>query len=64
MDIYYDGLIAVQHGVAAPTPFSKLREVVAAKRFTITIDLHLGEGEYTVFTTDLTTAYVDFNKGE
>lgn len=64
VDIYYDGLIAVQHGVAAATPFSKLRETVANKKFTITIDLHLGNSEYTVFTTDLTTAYVDFNKGE
>jgi glutamate N-acetyltransferase/amino-acid N-acetyltransferase len=65
VDIYYDGLIAVQHGVAAAaTPFSKLREVVASKKFTITVDFHLGNAEYTVFTTDLTTAYVDFNKGE
>jgi len=64
VDIYYDGLIAVQNGVAAATPFSKLQEVVANKSFTVTIDLHLGAAEYTVFTTDLTTAYVDFNKGE
>ena len=64
VDIYYDGLIAVQNGLAAATPFSKLQEVVANKRFTITIDLHLGSAKYTVFTTDLTTAYVDFNKGE
>ena len=64
VDIYYDGLIAVKNGIAAATPFSKLQEVVANKKFTITVDLHLGAGEYTVFTTDLTTAYVDFNKGD
>lgn len=64
VDIYYDGLIAVQNGTAAPTPFSKLKEVVANERFTITVDLHIGESDYTVFTTDLTTEYVDFNKGE
>lgn len=63
-DIYYDGLIAVQNGIAAATPFSKLREVVANPKFTITIDLHLGEAEYTVFTTDLTTRYVELNMGE
>ena len=62
--IYYDGLIAVQNGMAAPTPFAKLKEVVANKRFTITIDLHMGSADYTVFTTDLTTAYVEFNMGE
>lgn len=64
VDIYYDGLIAVQNGVAANTPFEKLKEVVANKRFTITIDLHLGEAEYSVYTTDLTTQYVEFNMGE
>jgi len=64
VDIYYDGLIAVQNGTAAPTPFSKLKEVVANPRFTITVDLHMGEADYTVFTTDLTTAYVEFNMGE
>jgi len=64
VDIYYDGLIAVQNGTAAATPFSKLKEVVSNKRFTITVDLHIGAAEYTVFTTDLTTAYVEFNMGE
>jgi len=64
VDIFYDGLIAVQNGTAAATPFSKLKEVVANQRFTITVDLHMGEAEYTVFTTDLTTAYVEFNMGE
>jgi len=64
VDIYYDGLIAVQNGTAAATPLSKLKEVVANQRFTITVDLHIGKAEYTVFTTDLTTAYVEFNMGE
>jgi glutamate N-acetyltransferase/amino-acid N-acetyltransferase len=64
VDIYYDGLIAVKNGMAAPTPFSKLKEVVANPRFTITVDLHMGAADYTVFTTDLTTAYVEFNMGE
>jgi len=64
VDIYYDGLIAVQNGTAAATPFSKLKEVVANQRFTITVDLHMGKADYTVFTTDLTTAYVEFNMGE
>jgi len=63
-DIFYDGLVAVQNGIAAPTPFEKLREVVAKPRFTITVDLHLGEAEYTVFTTDLSTRYVELNMGE
>ena len=54
----------MQNGTAAATPFSKLKEVVANQRFTITVDLHMGKADYTVFTTDLTTAYVEFNMGE
>ncbi len=63
-DIYYDGVIAVKGGMASGTPFSKLQEIVANKRFTITIDLHLGSAEYTVYTTDLSTDYVTLNMGE
>ncbi len=64
VDIFYDGLSAVKNGVASKTPFGKLREVAARKRFKVTIDLQLGAAEYTVFTTDLTTRYVELNMGE
>ncbi len=64
LDVYYDGLIAVQNGMASNTPFEELCKVVANARFTVTVNLHLGSAEYIVFTTDLTTEYVDFNKGE
>jgi glutamate N-acetyltransferase / amino-acid N-acetyltransferase len=64
IDIYYEGVIAVKGGMASSTPISKLQEIVAAQRFTITIDLHLGSSEYTVYTTDLSTEYVRLNMGE
>jgi glutamate N-acetyltransferase/amino-acid N-acetyltransferase len=64
IDIYYDGIIAVHGGMPSKTPFAKLQEVVAQKRFTITIDLHLGKADYTVFTTDLSVDYVKLNMGE
>ncbi len=64
VDIYYDGVSAVKGGMASCTPFAKLQEIVAAKSFTITIDLHLGAAEYTVYTTDLSTEYVRLNMGE
>jgi len=64
VDIYYDGLLAVQNGMASNTPFEKLKEVVSNSKLTITIDLHLGSSDYRVFTTDLTTKYVEFNMGE
>ncbi len=64
VDIFYDGVSAVKGGVASKTPFSKLREVAAEKKFTIQIDLHMGTAEYTVFTTDLSVDYVKLNMGE
>ena len=64
VDIFYDGVSAVKGGMASKTPFAKLQEVVAEKKFTITIDLHMGSAEYTVFTTDLSVDYVKLNMGE
>jgi glutamate N-acetyltransferase / amino-acid N-acetyltransferase len=64
VDIFYDGINAVKGGMPSKTPFNKLQEIVAQKKFTITIDLHVGSAEYTVFTTDLSTNYVKLNMGE
>ena len=64
VDIYYDGVLGVKGGVASTTPFAKLQEIVAGKKFTITFDLHLGSAEYIVYTTDLSVEYVKLNMGE
>lgn len=64
VEIYYDGLVAVSNGEASRTPVAKLRKIVQRPAFTITLHLHLGSGEYSVLTTDLTEKYVTFNKGE
>ena len=64
IDIYYDGVLAVKGGLASKTPLAKLQEIVAAKKFTITIDLHVAKAEYAVYTTDLSTDYVELNMGE
>jgi glutamate N-acetyltransferase/amino-acid N-acetyltransferase len=64
VDIFYDGVIAVKGGMASYTPFAKLQEIAAQKVFTMTIDLHLGSTEYTVYTTDLSVDYVKLNMGE
>ena len=37
---------------------------MAGKEFTVTIDLHLGEAEHSVFTSDLSREYVEFNRSE
>ncbi len=64
VEIYYDGLLAVVNGQPSKTPESKLRKLAKKPKFTITIHLHLGMGEYSILTTDLTEEYVRINKGE
>ena len=64
IDIFFDGVAATQHGLPSSTPENTLKEVLRNKKFTVTIDLHLGSAEYKVFTTDLTPEYVKFNMGE
>jgi glutamate N-acetyltransferase/amino-acid N-acetyltransferase len=64
VDIFFNGVVAVEHGMSSSTPEEKLLEVLQNKQFTVTIDLHLGSAEYKVFTTDLTPEYVRLNMGE
>jgi glutamate N-acetyltransferase/amino-acid N-acetyltransferase len=62
--IAYDGVPAVEGGMPAPTPVARLKAVARKKEFTITVDLGLGPGAFRIWTTDLTTEYVEFNMGE
>jgi glutamate N-acetyltransferase/amino-acid N-acetyltransferase len=64
IEIFYDGLLAVSNGQPSKTPVAKLRKLVRKSKFTITINLHAGSGEYSILTTDLTEEYVRINKGE
>jgi glutamate N-acetyltransferase/amino-acid N-acetyltransferase len=64
VEIYYDGQLAVANGQPSKTPLAKLRKLVRRSKFTITIHLHTGAGEYSILTTDLTEEYVRINKGE
>ena len=64
VEIYYDGLVAVTNGQPSKTPIAKLRKLLKKPKFTITIQLHAGMGEYSILTTDLTEEYVRINKGE
>ena len=64
VEIFYDGLLAVVNGQPSKTPLAKLRKLVRKPKFTITIHLHYGMGEYSILTTDLTEEYVRINKGE
>jgi glutamate N-acetyltransferase/amino-acid N-acetyltransferase len=64
VEIFYDGLVAVINGQPSKTPLLKLKKIVRKPKFTITIHLHSGMGEYSILTTDLTEEYVRINKGE
>jgi glutamate N-acetyltransferase / amino-acid N-acetyltransferase len=64
IDIFFNGMVAAHHGLSSSTPEETLKEALRNKKFTVTIDLHLGSAEYKVFTTDLTPEYVKFNMGE
>ena len=61
VDIFYDTLAAVRKGIATKTSVQKLSAVQKQERFTITIDLHLGKGEATVYTCDCSEEYVKIN---
>ena len=64
IDIYFDGHIAARNGISAGTPLEVLQAAVAKREFTVTIDLNIGNAGYTVYTSDLSQEYVDFNKAE
>ena len=64
IDIYFDGHIATRNGISAGTPLEVLKAAVAKREFTVNIDLNIGDATYTVYTSDLSQEYVDFNKAE
>ena len=64
VDIDIAGLPACRGGVQTSTPSDTLRELVQAREFEVLINLNSGAHEYTVYTTDLSPEYVDFNRSE
>lgn len=64
IDIYFGGLQACKGGLATKTPVTEMEKVVKESKFTVTIDLNLGTSGYTVYTSDLSEEYVDFNSSE
>ena len=63
-DIYYDTVAALISGRPQDSNLSKWQEIVSKKRFRITLNLNQGVGHYRLLTSDLSEAYVDFNKSE
>ena len=48
----------------AKTPIKALRDIAARDSFTIPVNLHLGKADYTIYTSDISPEYIDFNRSE
>jgi glutamate N-acetyltransferase/amino-acid N-acetyltransferase len=64
IDIFFNGIAAARNGLVSDTPVEKLREVAAKPEFCVCIDLNIARADYTVYTSDISQEYVDFNTAE
>lgn len=63
-NIYYDEVPAFINGKPQDERLAEWKAIVSKKQFRITLDLNQGDGHYRMLTSDLSEAYVDFNKSE
>jgi glutamate N-acetyltransferase / amino-acid N-acetyltransferase len=64
VDIHIGGKPACRGGLQADTSMDELREAVSHPEFEIVINLNQGEAEYTMYSSDLSPEYIDFNRSE
>jgi glutamate N-acetyltransferase / amino-acid N-acetyltransferase len=64
VDIHIAGKAACLGGLQTTTPMDELRAAVAEPEFTITINLNQGDADYTMYSSDLSPEYIDFNRSE
>ncbi|MEM7674342.1 MAG: bifunctional ornithine acetyltransferase/N-acetylglutamate synthase, partial [Verrucomicrobiota bacterium] len=64
VDLAYDNIPALTHGTPIIENEGKWKQIVAQKAFTISLNLNLGNQETQLLSTDLTEAYIDFNRSE
>jgi glutamate N-acetyltransferase/amino-acid N-acetyltransferase len=64
VDIHIAGKAACIGGLQADTPMDQLRAAVAAPEFVIDINLNQGSADYTMYSSDLSPEYIDFNRSE
>ena len=64
LDIHYNDVPALAKGVPQEHNQPQWKEVVSGNRFRITINLNQGERSFRLLTSDLSEAYVNFNKSE
>jgi glutamate N-acetyltransferase / amino-acid N-acetyltransferase len=64
VDIHIGGKPACLGGLQAETPMEELRDAVAKPEFEIVINLNQGDADYTMYSSDLSPEYIDFNRSE
>ena len=64
IDIYFGGICAAKGSLATDVPYRVLVKVVSKREFCIGINLNVGRSNYTMYASDLSPEYVDFNRSE
>ena len=64
LDLHYDSTPALIAGKSIDDNLSEWKSIVEKDQFKITLNLNQGNGTFKLLTTDLSEAYVDFNKSE
>lgn len=64
MELFYGEVGVLKDGQPLLRNKDKWKEVVSNKQFSIRLNLNLGQGSCTLLTSDLSEAYVNFNKSE
>ncbi|MEO0508670.1 MAG: bifunctional glutamate N-acetyltransferase/amino-acid acetyltransferase ArgJ [Verrucomicrobiota bacterium] len=64
LDIHYNEVPALNKGVPQDANLQQWKDIVSRNRFRITINLNQGNSDFRLLTSDLSEAYVDFNKSE
>lgn len=63
-DIHYNDVPALIKGVPQDANLPQWKDIVSRNRFRITLNLNQGSCDFRLLTSDLSEAYVDFNKSE
>ena len=63
-DIHYDDVPALICGIPQDTNLEQWKKIAAKKRFRITLNLNQGKEQFRLLASDLSEAYVAFNKSE
>ncbi len=64
VDCFYDDCPVLLAGVAQDENLALWKQIVQRRRFSIRLNLNLGDASVRLLTTDLSEAYVNFNKSE